>query len=241
MDRLEKILKNIGLEEQQVLLFADLSKHGPATIMELATRIGMKRPTVHFHVEQLLEEKLLEEEQRAGKRLIMACQYEKLKQIVQSRLQEAESTGEMLAGLLDEAEALGDINKAGTIHVTIEEGVDAVLEVYHQAASAQEVVSFIILNASKKISEIRPLVFNRKLFKGFSFKEYGPEGPAEEMTRFSWYSFRHSPVHIRGAVCNVLVFGHKVVLISAYERSRLRVLSIEQPSLAEVMRGLLTK
>lgn len=241
MDRLEKILRNIGLEEQQVALFTDLSKNGPATVLELASRTGFKRPTVHFHAEQLLATQLIEEENRAGRRLLLACGYDSLRKIVQSKLDEAESTGELLASILDEVEVLSDIDRAGSIQFSMEEGVDAVLMVYRNAAASTGVLSFININASQKISEIRPIAFGKKQKQGFSFSECGPEGPAEEMTRFSWYSFRHSPVQIRGPVVNVLVYSRKVSIISVYEHNKIRVLTIEQPSLVEVMRGLLQR
>jgi sugar-specific transcriptional regulator TrmB len=85
IEKLEQVLLEIGLGENEGRIYLTALSQGPTTAAALAKHTGIKRTTVYSTIESLQKRGLMHEEARGFKRMFVAEHPEKLDSVVESR------------------------------------------------------------------------------------------------------------------------------------------------------------
>jgi sugar-specific transcriptional regulator TrmB len=85
IEKLERILFEIGLGENESKIYLTALSQGPTTAAVLAKQSGVKRTTVYSTIDTLQEKGLMHEESRGFKRMFVAEHPDKLDSVVESR------------------------------------------------------------------------------------------------------------------------------------------------------------
>ena len=91
MKIVQDYLQELGLSEIEAKLYQGLLEKGPSTAMELATHVGLKRITVHFNIESLIQKGLVTESREGARRQIVAEPPERLKYLLDQRFESIKS------------------------------------------------------------------------------------------------------------------------------------------------------
>jgi sugar-specific transcriptional regulator TrmB len=121
-EKLEKSLKELGLEENEAKLYLAMLGTGPTTVLELARASGMKRANIYNLIDRLAELGLARIEPRGFKRVFVAEDPENLKVLLQRKKKALEETLPFLQELAQ--------NKGGTTFIKYYQGLNAIREVY---------------------------------------------------------------------------------------------------------------
>lgn len=245
MKSLLMLLNQLGFDEAQSQLYVEISATGPITVLELSRSTGIKRTTVHFHVEQLIARGLVTEGVRRGRRVLMAVSTEKLAQIVESQKQQVVALEKSLERVIKEStEHTGNEHLYG-IGFSVEDGAVAVEKVYRDAMEAGDVVSYLDLLRVDGLSDIRTKLFTDVSLRQsvYSFRElYVARDPGmpeyiKKLKAYKPFKFSRTQLKLSGNVVNIIVFDKVVAII--VRDSEWKVIRITQPVVAQLVSGMI--
>jgi sugar-specific transcriptional regulator TrmB len=87
---IEKTLKELGFAENTINVYKRLLELGSASARQLAENVGMPRPSVYDHLNILLEEGLIVQQEEDGKNLFQASNTEHLKRLIKDKIETLE-------------------------------------------------------------------------------------------------------------------------------------------------------
>lgn len=244
MKSLRVLLAQLGFDETQAMLFTEISNTGPVTVLELSRTTGIKRTTVHFHIEQLLERGLLTEGVRRGRRVVTAVDLKKLSEIIDTQRQQVSALERSLEKVLQEASSAGTKEQSLGIQFSVEDGIQAVASVYHDALDSGEVYSYIDLVKIDGIDEVRMKLFQDIALRSsvYSYRElyYSRDAAlpsyAKKMKPYRPFVFARTQVKLSGSVVGVVCFDQTTAFI--VRDTEWKVVRLSQGMVTQLLMGL---
>lgn len=132
--RLEKELKQIGLEEKEAKVYLAALELGPASIQHLTKKSGIKRSTVYEMIKNLKGMGFMSETAKGKRKLIVAAEPESLKR----GLKEKER---LLAEIMPELKSLSNVGSVKP-KIMFYEGRDGVKEIYYDTLKAKRKMAY---------------------------------------------------------------------------------------------------
>jgi sugar-specific transcriptional regulator TrmB len=83
--KVKQFLFDLGLTENEILIYLSLLKLGPCTILELSRESGVKRSTAHNIVEQLISKGIVSQTNFGKRRKVIAEEPEKLQVLIENK------------------------------------------------------------------------------------------------------------------------------------------------------------
>lgn len=106
MDILKQNLINLGLSEEEIVVYLSTLEHGSATALELARNTGIPRTTVYLLIDSLLEKKLVSLSADAKKKQYVPASPEELIHLAQVKKEQMQETLHSLRDELPQLHAL---------------------------------------------------------------------------------------------------------------------------------------
>jgi len=244
MKTLENLLVQLGFDKLQGILYSELYFHGASTVLELSRKTNIKRPTVHFHIDQLIEKGIVSERTDSGHRLLMAEDPTKFVSLVEQKKQKAIETESSLSRVLSEVATLNGTSATSGISVVIEDGIESLRKIYSEALEYGEAYSYFDFEKGKDLEKMRRMLFNnvviRKNITSFSELYYTREIKVpdfiKDMRNYDQFAFAKTSMRLYGNAANVLVYGQNIVMIS-YDKDW-KIMRVVQPILAMFIREM---
>ena len=231
---LQNILKDLGLEEKEAKIYLALLELGEATVLTIAKKAGIKRPTAYLAL-GALEEKGFVSRISKGRKLFFAPQHpRKLITEAELRMKELQEVVPQLESLFHREE--------GKPRVMIYEGKDKLDQAYDEAFLVKGEVLFI--DTHQLSYEVFPKTFKRfgyvTLSPGFRVREIFDESDTSrkfaERVRGPYYGVRFIQKEFLPFEADVGIYGNRV-LISSVKKEYFTV-SIESEEIAKAFRTL---
>lgn len=161
MKKLINYLKQLGLTELEAKLYEGLLELGPSSVMELAKYTGIKRITVHFNINNLIEKGLVAQTIQGSRRQITAESPEKLEYLIEQEENKIKKIRSDFSVIMQTISNNLSRTKTGeNIQIKYYEGKKALESVYKKVLTAKKIYSFVNIN------QIRTLLpQNTGLFK----------------------------------------------------------------------------
>ena len=244
MKSLLTLLRQLGFDDIQAQVYSEVHEMGPITVLELSRNTGIKRPTVHFHVEQLLERGLLNEGIRRGRRVVTAVDPEVFSKIIDEQKQQVKMLENSLNKMVSEMKESGSDSMSYGMGFCLEDGVGAVERVYSDAMTAGEVFAYIDVSRIDGLTDIRAKLFGDVALRQsvYSYKElyYSRDPGAPEYLKklrvYKPFTFTKSSVKLQGKIVNILCFEKTVAIIT--KDVEWKVMRITQPMVAQFIAAL---
>lgn len=245
MKSLLMLLRQLGFDDAQSQVYMDIANTGPVTVLELSRSTNVKRTTVHFYVEQLLQKGLITEGVRRGRRVLSAVSLEKLRQVVEEQKQQVAVMERSLEKVIKEMSTSGNGDQSYGAGFVVEDGAKAMEQVYREAMECGEVVSYVDVLKLDGLQDIRMKLFTDVALRQslYSFKElYCARDPgfpdyARKLKAFKPFVFTRTGVKLAGNVVNVLVFDKTVAII--VRDTEWKVLKLTQGVVAQLLAGMM--
>lgn len=247
MKTLETLLLRLGFDELQSKIYSEVYFQGPLTVLEISSITGIKRPTVHFHVEQLLERKLLKAAVRQGRRVLVAESPEAFVTLVNEQKEQLQKTEHSLDRVIGETRSLLERKSIRGVSILVDEGLPSVIALYQEALAYGEVYSYIDIERSEEIVEVRRSLFDEALLQKkldlFS-EQYVTKSSdlpvyVKKLSVFQPFSFARTAVKLQGNIANILLFAGSVIMIT--KETDWKVMKLDQPLLVQFIKGLLQR
>ncbi len=103
-------LKNVGLSDKEAKVYLAMLELGPASVLEIAAKAGINRPTAYVQIESLKKIGLVSSQTKGKKQLFIAESPSQLEHILDIRNKELEQQKQELRSILPE---LGTIFRLG--------------------------------------------------------------------------------------------------------------------------------
>lgn len=157
MDKFQKSLVHLGLTEHESLVYLASLELGPAPVLRIARRAGVKRTTVYSVLDALRARGLVRVEERGLKTVYVAENPESLKRVMDTRMRE-------LDALLPELSSL--FQARGTDTLSRYEGVEGLKSVYDRLyRTFKRGDPYYVLGGSDGWKDIDPIYQTRMLEK----------------------------------------------------------------------------
>lgn len=148
MKKLTDYLEELGLSELEAKLYEGLLETGPTSVMGLAEHVGINRITTHFNLRNLIEKGLVIETRKGTRRHILPEPPERLKYLVDQKLEETEKLKQNFPNILQTINlAFPKIEKKENIEIRYYKGKKGVMNIYNETLKAKEFRSYV--NCSK--------------------------------------------------------------------------------------------
>jgi len=96
----QKELQLLGLSEKEVKVYLASLGLGPSSILAISKKAGLKRPTTHYTVEELIEKGLMSSFERGKKRYFIAESPERIQSLISVQKRKAEALEESFQKIL---------------------------------------------------------------------------------------------------------------------------------------------
>ncbi|PIZ95838.1 MAG: hypothetical protein COX80_03115 [Candidatus Magasanikbacteria bacterium CG_4_10_14_0_2_um_filter_33_14] len=233
-----QLLTNLGLSENESLLYLTSLENGQKTVQELSTLTKLSRVTIYALIDSLKNQGLITSVEKGKKTLFAAEPPQRLLNFGEQRLQDLKATvSEMKAGL-DELDLKARGEKPVVKLFEGDESLKALAEdIVH--SKPKEIYEFEDLEAFRKIpigdvvlndlyGKLIKMKINRKLVYGTSTR------PPKKFSNYEQvYSFKLDG-ELKGSI---LAYNNKLAL-SVYKDKQMVVL-IESPELVQTFKKLL--
>ena len=224
MKIVQDYLQELGLSEIEAKLYQGLLEKGPSTVMELATHVGLKRITVHFNIESLIQKGLVTESREGARRQIVAEPPERLKYLLDQRFESIKSLRDKFTSIVNLIDTNYPQAKAGEeIAMKYYKGKGPVELIYQDAMKAKEfrayvnvkelakafpqnVDAFLDIHRKRKEMQIWEIMENSN-----EAKKYVKKMPKER------YFYRIIPPHLNLSVVDYMLFDGKVAIVDLKE------------------------
>ncbi len=163
---LENKLENIGLSEGETKVYLASLESGPDTVMHLAERAAIKRPTCYVMIESLMQKGLMSSFTKGKKRYFSAESPEKLLDLVVSERAEQSRREENLEKILPELVSFFNISKTKP-RVRFFEGKEGIRAIQGDILKTRPrfIYSFGPLDPAEELFPPRPGDIREKILK----------------------------------------------------------------------------
>ena len=156
-------LKNIGLSDKEARVYLAMLELGAATVLEIAAKAGINRPTAYVEIEALKKKGLASSQTKGTKKLFIAESPSQLEFVLDREAKEVDAKKSELAKILPELSTLFNLADEKP-QVRFFEGVEGLLSIQHE----------FLKSKSKVIESISSLDDLLKVFPQHH-DEYSPE------------------------------------------------------------------
>lgn len=228
------LLKNLGLDEAEALVYFSALELGEATMQQLARKSGVRRTSIYNFIDELKSRGFINETMKKKHKVYSAADPEQLIELEKARLSELERA-------LPELRAIK--NKSRTKpRVTFYDGVEGIKEVYadmlkeKKEITAFEDLEHMNLGLSKQFYDWFPAERARRNIPFRSISRDTPE--ARRLTEKNIRLLRQSKL-LKTAdwKTEINIYGNKVALMSFRAKIPFCVL-IEDHDVAETLRSV---
>jgi sugar-specific transcriptional regulator TrmB len=144
MKKIEDYLTQLGLSEIESKIYEGLLDYGPCTILDLSSKTGINRVTVHYNVESLKKFGLAMETRSKSRRLIVAEPPEHLKYLIEQKEEQINSLKQKFPDILNTIKlSLSNTNQSEGATVKYYEGIEGVRLVYREVLKSTQIHSFV--------------------------------------------------------------------------------------------------
>ncbi len=217
MKRIVDYLQQLGLSDIEAQLYKGLLEAGSTTIMDLANHVNMKRITVHFNIENLIEKGLVIQTRQGARRYIMAEPPEKLNTIIEEKLNQMSKLQQELPSVIhtiNQTVPRNAVTKQSEL--LYYEGKNAVKNIYNDVLQAKELRAYV----TSKLDEIFPE--NVELFqkthnkrKDMKIWEITDESPIhnEYINKMAKGRYHYKIIDRKLEITDYLIYDGKVAII----------------------------
>ena len=226
-------LRAQGLTEKEASVYLALLELGPASVLALARRTGLKRPTIYLVLDDLSRRGLTALVPREKKKLFVALPPERLREDLENKL-------ETLNKLLPQLTAIYRTQTARPA-IQLFESKDGIVEAYREIteSDAKEILSFFSLETIPPEFQISYKMFADAFRKGKRGREIVYTADRHHPYLKDVASIRNYEVRFTAApnkfLTDNIVYGNKIALFSFQKRF---ALIIESEDVARSMRSL---
>lgn len=237
LERVRRILKGVGLSENETTIYLAALSQGPTTAATLSKQSGIKRTTVYSAIESLQEKGLIHEEPRGLKRVFVAEHPEKLDFVVEVQRQHLQSILPDLSSMYFQVD-----DTAGSIKTY--SGLDGIKRVYDGLLKQlKEGDFYLVISDQQKWISHDPVYFEK--FKreraklGLTIRLLLQDLPSARRNKPLQRNYNESlkilPKQVELAT-NMVIVPHKVIIVQTVEP--LRALVIESKAVVQMNRVL---
>lgn len=229
-----ELLKSLGLNEKAAKIYLAALSSGLSTVKEIATKAGLKRPTVYLYIEELIKDGLIERVLIGSKERYQAVEPTSLEKRLEHNLRQ-------IREVLPELELLRSAGQSRP-SIKILEGERGLNELYEEMRTADSLLFWSDLSAwEKKFPNAFTKLSNAIQSKKIQTREILPDTKEAKLsskryaiTAGNYYSSRiaSGPIHNDNAIYN------NVVALFRIHEYNLFVVRIEDASIAATMRTL---
>ncbi|MDP3989096.1 MAG: helix-turn-helix domain-containing protein [bacterium] len=153
--RLEQKLEQIGLSDKESAVYIASLESGPSTVVHLAEKTNIKRPTVYVAIESLTKKGLMSSVMQGKKTLFVAEDPGNMDRLIKEAQVEVSERAKLLEGISPELSSLFGMYKEGRPIVRFYEGKEGIETIRRDFAEMkfESVCSFVDRN---KMHELFP-------------------------------------------------------------------------------------
>lgn len=135
-------LSELGLTEIEAKVYQGLIETGPTTVMELAEHTGIKRITVHFNIENLIQKGLVVQTIQGARRQIIAEPPERLEYLIDQQFDKAKNLQIKFPDFIHTIRTIHP-QKSKEVEIKYYEGKESVMHIYDEALKAKEFRAYV--------------------------------------------------------------------------------------------------
>lgn len=237
------LLKNIGLEEKESLVYVTLLKSGSLSMMELTKQTELKRPTVYLYIEKLKKEGLVSEIAVGKRKKYSATHPKRIVEMAKLRSRSIENIFPQLLAFYNSPQSKPKIQIFEG-----KKGIQLVYrELYNSLSTKEEALWFTRMDALEKympfaVNEYKKILKQLKEPKIRELIFANPEGEKwlQEMQPILRNNTKHQirllKTEYEFGLTDNLIFGNKMVIFSLSEGNF--VLMIESHEIIKTFRVL---
>lgn len=154
MKKIIDFLKETGMHERHAELYVALLELGPTTVKQLSDYVRIPRPTVHAGIAELIQQGMVYQTKKGGRRQIVAEEPQRLHYLVDEKINRSNQLKTEIDTILNLIEMIRTHDKDNSsIKFKYYEGERAVLKLYQDTLTGDANYSFVNLD---KLYEIYP-------------------------------------------------------------------------------------
>jgi sugar-specific transcriptional regulator TrmB len=224
MTKVQDYLQNLGLSEVEAKVYTGLLEHGPSTVMELAKHLHMKRITVHFNVENLIQKGLIAQTKEGTRRKVFAETPDKLLSLVEDQERSILEIKKEFPNVLKEIKTIvPQYQPMSEVELSYYEGKKGVYRIYEEALSASEMRSYVNLETIASVFPENVDLFvsaqkNNNVLRVWEIVEDSVVA-RENTSKFAEsnkYFFKFTKMKLTPA--DVMIFNGRVAIVTASEK-----------------------
>lgn len=212
-------LFELGLSEIEATLYQGLLETGSTTVMELARHTGMKRITVHFNVENLIQKGLVVQTIQGARRQIIAEPPERLEYLIDEQFDKAKNLQAKFPDFLNTIHMIHP-QRSKEVKIKYYEGKESVIHIYDEALKAKEFRAYVNPEELHKVFTTNMDSFiqthkKRKDMQVWEIMENSPE--AQEYIKLmpkERYYYKLIPKGISLSIIDYMMFDGKVAIVN---------------------------
>lgn len=235
-------LRELGMTDNEAKVFLAMLELGPATVLQIATKAGINRPTTYVQIEALKKRGLVEHMTKGKKTLYAAKEPSQLEAMLERQAKEIEVHKSELAKVLPQLQTMYDLagRKPVVRYFEGRDGIAQVRQLFLRAKPA-EVVGILSLDAMedllgpatlKQHSQQRSLqrIPSRIIYTSSRGRTLAQDDP-ESLRKTKFIESRRLPFTL-----DIAVYGD-VLVITSY-RNPVSAVHITHPEIAQSFRGI---
>lgn len=229
------LTENLSLSELETLIYLDLLEHGTSTVLKIAERTKIKRPTVHRNIDGLILKGLTTQIKvgQGNTRKITAEPPHKLKSILsQKKFELSEAENELPQITKAITNLIPASNKNTATSVRYYEGVQNISLLYQEISQSKEVRAYVDPKSVQQLFPENPQMFNEALNRNSAMRMkeilQAPDTVTKEYTlnmtpeRYS-YKFADDQVDFR--LIDYMMFDGNVAIVTLTEEPTATVIN----------------
>ena len=241
---IHEYLEAFDLGEREVILYLNLLKTGPNTIMNLARETGIKRSTTHNNIEELLRKGLVSQTSYGEKRMVVAEDPEKLKFLMEQKKWDVKKLEDSLSTVIQRIKQLVPESKENnSVQVKYYEGLEGTSSVYREILSAEKVFSFVNVGELAKffpdnIELFKEALENNRNMEIRDIIEDSQENRAKmKDVHPDRYKYKFAPKNLDLFELDIIIYDESVAIIDL-TKEKTTAIVMKFPTLAEGLRSL---
>jgi len=231
----EKVLQQFGLDQKAIKVYLALLQLGKASVLNIAKKAEIKRPTAYLILDELVEKGLASKIPKKSKTTYIAENPRNLSKIADKRKSEIEKIIPDLLSIYKTQK------EKPTVHMY--EGEEGVMQLYnHIAEAVAKNKNIWWYGDAKKINErlpnVLPMFFQLVKDKKIQMRDFN--GGSEFEKKYAKkhqranYEIRHSPLPIHNI--DMAIFDDKIAIISLFDK--IYSVIIQDKNIAESLKSL---
>ena len=212
---MEKILEKLGLSDKEIKVYLSVLAFGGSSVRKIAEHSGINRGTTYDILKHLLDLKLVHYYNEDKKQYFIAEDPEKLKNTLQTKIQELEETKKQIDEIIPQLKSIYDNAESKPV-VKYYEGRAAIRiileDVLHSFGKNSEKEYYVYSSSAIKqyLYEVYPEFSEERIKEGINVKviSIGPGGETRGLDSRKWMTKKDS------APTYTLIYNGKVAMIS---------------------------